>query len=101
MAIIATNPVSGPAINNLVFDKWMITKIISSIGIEKAPLVVTLQRAAETADGWFLMPNQTKDAQRTINIDLYREMQDTPELKTAIDAITAAVIAYGTKNNIL
>lgn len=101
MAITATTPVTAPAINSLTYDKWMVVKIISNIGIEKAPLIVTLQRAAETPTGWALMPNQSRDAQVTFNVDIYKEMANTPELKIAVDAITSAVVAYGTKANIL
>jgi hypothetical protein len=101
MAITATTPVTAPAVNSLVYDKWMVVKIISNIGIEKAPLIVTMQRAAETPTGWVLMPNQSRDAQVTFNVDIYKEMVNTPELKTAVDAITAAVVAYGTKAKLL
>jgi hypothetical protein len=101
MAITATTPVTAPATNSLVYDKWMVVKIISNIGIEKAPLIVTLQRAAETPAGWVLMPNQSRDAQVTFNVDIYKEMVNTPELMVAVDAITTAVVAYGTKANLL
>jgi len=101
MAIIASTPVTTPAADSLVYDKWMVVKIVSNLGITKAPLTVTLQRAAETPTGWVLMPIQSRDAQKTFNVDIYKEMQDTPELKTAVDAITAAVIAFGTKTNLL
>jgi hypothetical protein len=101
MAITATIPVTAPTVNSLVYDKWMVVKIVSSIGVEKAPLIVTLQRAAETPAGWVLMPNQSRDAQVTFNVDIYKEMLNTPELKTAVDAITTAVVAYGTKANLL
>ena len=101
MAITATTPVTAPATNSLVYDKWMVVKIISNIGIEKAPLIVTLQRAAETPAGWVLMPNQSRDAQVTFNVDIYKEMVNTPELMVAVDAITTTVGAYGTKANLL
>jgi hypothetical protein len=101
MAIIASTPVTAPTSNSLVYDKWMVVKIVSNIGITKAPLVVTLQRAAETPTGWVLMPVQSRDAQKTFNVDIYKEMLNTPELKTAVDAITAAVVAFGTKQNLL
>jgi len=101
MAITATTPVTAPAVDSLVYDKWMVVRIVSSIGLEKAPLIVTLQRAAETPNGWALMPNQSRDAQVTFNVDIYKEMVNTPELKTAVDAITTAVVAYGTKANLL
>ena len=101
MAIIASTPKTAPTTNSLVYDKWMVVKIVSNIGVSKAPLIVTLQRAAETPSGWVLMPNQSRDAQKTFNVDIYKEMLNTPELKTAVDAITAAVIAFGTKANLL
>lgn len=101
MAITATTPVAAPAINSIIYDKWMVVKIITNIGIEKAPLIVTLQRAAETPTGWALMPNQSRNAQVTFNVDIYKEMANTPELKIAVDAVTSAVVAYGIKANIL
>ena len=99
--INATTPVVAPASASIVYDKWMVVKMLSSTNATRSPLNITIQRAAKTAAGWVLMPNDKDNAQVNMNLDVFKEGADTPEIATAIEAITAAVIAYGTKKKLI
>ena len=99
--INATAPVIAPAATSIVYDKWMVTKMLSSTNATSSPLHITIQRAAKTPTGWVLMPNEKDGAQVNINLDVFKEAAETPEIATAIEAITAAVIAYGTKKKLI
>lgn len=100
--INASAPVTAPAVGSLTYDKWIVTKLVANIGLEKSPLMVKLNRAAKTADGWKLMPDTAEGNESiTFNLDVYKEAAGTPEVAAAIEAITSAVIAYGTKKKLI
>lgn len=99
MAINASKPVSTAAVGAITYDRWAVTKLVGNIGLEKAPVIVTLTRAAVDADGKFvLMPNSDKDAETSFMVDVIKEAATSPEMKAALDAITSAIVAYGSKN---
>lgn len=100
--INASTPVTAPAVGSVVYDKWIVTKLVANIGLEKSPMLVNLHRAAKTADGWKLMPDTDNgDESVSFNLDVYKEAANTPEIGAAIEAITAAVVAYGTKKKLI
>ncbi len=98
--INATTPVVAPAVGSVTFDKWFMTQIIGKIDDKKAPVTISLRRAAKTESGWDLMPVD-KNSDVTFTVDVFKESVNTPELAAAMEAVLNAVIAYGTKKGLL
>lgn len=100
--IIATKPVTAPAVGSVTYDKWFMTQIIGKFDGSSGPTVVRLRRAAKNQDGsWNLMPNTTEDAEVSFTVDVFKEMANTPELAAAMASVMSAVTAYASKKNLL
>ncbi len=99
--IVASAPVTAPAVGSIVYDKWFLTKLTGKIDATKAPLILTLQRAAKTDTGWLLMPVVDEKSEVSFKVDIYKEAATTPEIAAAMEAFKAAIIAYATKNKLL
>lgn len=97
--IIATNPVVVPAEGSVTYNKWYLTKLIGDINPNKAQLSITLNRAALKGDNMLLMDG--KGSKSSFTLDIWKEMSETPEIATAIQAVLTAVVAYATKKNLL
>lgn len=98
--IIASEPVVVPGSNEVTYDKWFLTQLISKVSPTKAFTVVHLSRAATVDGKTVLMPNSGKN-EVSFTLDIWKEMQDTPELATAMEAVLGAVVAYATKKNLI
>ncbi len=99
--IIATNPVTEPATGSVTFDKWFMTQLIAKLDPISGKTIVHLKRAAKTTGGWVLMDSDADTSEVVFSLDIFHEALTTPELATAIDAVTTAVVAYATKKHLL
>jgi hypothetical protein len=99
MPIRASNPVSVPGTSEVTFDQWYVSQLIMKANAERAFTVVHLNRSA-TVDGKTVLMDGP-GSELSFTLDFFKEMGDTPEIKTAMDAILTAVLAYGTKKKLL
>lgn len=99
--MIATNPVTAPAVPSIVYDKWYLTQLTGKFDVKNGRTIVTLNRANLTNGQWTLMPTSEKASEVSFTLDLYKEMQNTPELASAFQSVLAAVTAYATKKSLL
>lgn len=99
MPIQASTPVTVPGTQQVVFDQWYLSQLIMKADANKAFTVIHLNRSA-TVDGKTVLMDG-RDADKSFTLDLFKEMADTPELATAIQAVQAAVLAYATKKNLI
>jgi hypothetical protein len=100
--IIASAPVTQPAVGSMVYDKWFMTQLVGKFGPEKGPTIVTLQRANLTNGVWTLMPNTTPEATVTFNVDIFKEMTNgNATLASAFNAVVEAIDAYATSKKLL
>lgn len=97
--IPASTPVSQPATEALVFDKWFLSELMVHATPDKAPLRVVLKRANLTNETWTLMsgPGSTN----LITLDVWQEAANSPDIANALGAIMNAIIAYGTAKKLL
>ena len=98
--INATNPVVVPAQNAITYDKWYLTQLVCQLSPTAGPTTVTLNRATNASGSWVLMP-RGQGSSVTFNLDLLKEAQQVPEVASAMDAVTAAVVAYASSKNLL
>jgi hypothetical protein len=99
--ISASQPVAAPAVSGINYDKWFVTQFLAKLDGTKAKTSIHLQRA-NLDNGVVLMPESEDGSSGiAINLDMMKEMADTPELGALMDAINAAVLAYATKKNLL
>jgi len=100
MPIVATNPVVVPGTSQVTYDQWYLSQLILKADATKAFTVVHLTRSA-TVDGQTVLMPPGQNSEVSFTLDVMKEMANTPELGTAMEAVLAAVVAYGTKKNLL
>ncbi len=99
--INATKPVTAPAVPAMVFDKWFMTQIIGKFDATSGQTNVRLRRANKTGDTWTLMPNDTKDAEVSFSLDIFKEMAKNPSMAAGMNAVIEAVTSYANQKNLL
>jgi hypothetical protein len=102
--IPASSPVTVPGTDSVTYNQWFLTQLIAKIDPVKAPIVVHLTRATNASGSWVLMP-RGPGSEISFTLDVWNEMANDPTvgplITSAMESITAAVVAYGQSKNLL
>lgn len=99
--INASSPVVVEGSSSVTYDKWFLSQLIAKINPDKAFTVVHLTRSATVDGKTVLMPKSRNESEVSFTLDVWKEMQDTPELAAAMDAVLTAVLAYANKKKLI
>lgn len=99
--IPASNPVVTKPVEAMVYDKWFLTNLNAMISPDRGTMNIQLNRSNETDGVTNLMSKNSPGAVLTFNLNIFKEMADTPEIAHAMESVLSAVIAYAAKKKLL